>query len=176
MNKREGRLLCDVMPENGNLLSCPCHLRPNDVARGADVTMSSRSQRSASTSPRQRRASACGCSPPHQSQLLSSGYEQYQKSLLEGPWPADYGEASSDDLSSEWDSDVPDGPPPPPSKVVAIFTLLGHSACITGAWLRTVYSINDHIFVYFLLFIYAYCCNLYIDQIMHLIKHIKKQV
>lgn len=116
MNKREGRLLCDVMPENGNLLSCPCHLRPNDVARGADVTMSSRSQRSASTSPRQRRASACGCSPPHQSQLLSSGYEQYQKSLLEVPWPADYGEASSDDLSSEWDSDVPDGPPPPPSK------------------------------------------------------------
>jgi hypothetical protein len=44
------------------------------------------------------------------------GYEQYQKSLLEVPWPhAEYGEASSDDLSSEWDSDVPE--PPPNSKV-----------------------------------------------------------
>lgn len=37
-----------------------------------------------------------------------SGYEQYQMSLLEVPMPRDYGDASSDDLSSEWDSDVPD--------------------------------------------------------------------
>lgn len=36
------------------------------------------------------------------------GYEQYQKSFLEVPLPRDYGYASSDDLSSEWDSDVPD--------------------------------------------------------------------
>lgn len=41
------------------------------------------------------------------------GYEQYQKYLLEVPWPpAEYGEASSDDLSSEWDSDVPEQSPP----------------------------------------------------------------
>lgn len=40
--------------------------------------------------------------------VLAAGYEQYQKSLLEVPWPPDYGEASSDDLSSEWDSDVPE--------------------------------------------------------------------
>lgn len=39
---------------------------------------------------------------------LSPGYDQYQKSLLEVPMPKDYGDASSDDLSSEWDSDVPD--------------------------------------------------------------------
>lgn len=39
------------------------------------------------------------------------GYDQYQMSLLEVPWTADYGDASSDDLSSEWDSDVPDAPP-----------------------------------------------------------------
>lgn len=39
---------------------------------------------------------------------LSSGYAQYQKALLEVPLPRDYGEASSDDLSSEWDSDVPE--------------------------------------------------------------------
>lgn len=50
------------------------------------------------------------------STLVAPGYEQYQKSLLEVPWPhAEYGEASSDDLSSEWDSDVPE--PPPNSKV-----------------------------------------------------------
>ncbi|KDR18794.1 hypothetical protein L798_06475, partial [Zootermopsis nevadensis] len=46
-------------------------------------------------------------------QLLSPGYEQYQKSLLEVPCPPDYGEASSDDLSSEWDSDAPDAFPAP---------------------------------------------------------------
>lgn len=39
---------------------------------------------------------------------FSHGYEQYQKSFLEVPLPRDYGYASSDDLSSEWDSDVPD--------------------------------------------------------------------
>lgn len=43
-----------------------------------------------------------------QSSSLCPGYEQYQMSLLEVPMPWDYGDASSDDLSSEWDSDVPD--------------------------------------------------------------------
>lgn len=119
-SKREGGLLLDVMPASGNLLSRPYSLPPNGVARGADATMSTRSQRSASTSPRHGRASCSGWSSTHHSQLLSPGYEQYQKSLLEVPWPADYGEASSDDLSSEWDSDVPDVPPTPPSKVVVI--------------------------------------------------------
>lgn len=37
---------------------------------------------------------------------LSTGYAQYQMDLLEVPMPRDYGDASSDDLSSEWDSDV----------------------------------------------------------------------
>jgi len=119
-SKHKSGLLLDVMPASGNLLSRPYALRPNGVARGDDVTMSARSQRSASTSPRHSRASSSGLSPTRHSQLLSPGYEQYQKSLLEVPWPADYGEASSDDLSSEWDSDVPDVPPPTPSKVVFI--------------------------------------------------------
>lgn len=39
---------------------------------------------------------------------FSHGYEQYQRSFLEVPLPRDYGYASSDDLSSEWDSDVPE--------------------------------------------------------------------
>lgn len=38
---------------------------------------------------------------------LLGGYEQYNLSLLHVPMPKDYGEPSSDDLSSEWDSDVP---------------------------------------------------------------------
>lgn len=38
----------------------------------------------------------------------SPGYVQYQMALLEVPMPRDYGDASSDDLSSEWDSDVPE--------------------------------------------------------------------
>lgn len=48
---------------------------------------------------------------PHPQPLastMSPGYEQYQMSLLEVPLPRDYGEASSDDLSSEWDSDASD--------------------------------------------------------------------
>nr|CAD7453788.1 unnamed protein product [Timema tahoe] len=78
------------MPEGGASASSYCR---------------SRHRRSASPlPPPSRRASLTGL-------LLSPGYEQYQKSLLEVPWSADYGEASSDDLSSEWDSDVPDQPP-----------------------------------------------------------------
>lgn len=49
--------------------------------------------------------------------ILAAGYEQYQKSLLEVPVSTDYGDASSDDLSSEWDSDVPDVPRTGQSKV-----------------------------------------------------------
>ncbi|XP_055716667.1 inositol-trisphosphate 3-kinase A isoform X1 [Phlebotomus papatasi] len=39
---------------------------------------------------------------------LCPGYDQYQMALLEVPMPRDFGDASSDDLSSEWDSDAPD--------------------------------------------------------------------
>lgn len=57
-------------------------------------------------------------SPSPSLATLNPGYDQYQKSLLEVPWCADYGDASSDDLSSEWDSDVPEQPPPSLPKVV----------------------------------------------------------
>lgn len=47
--------------------------------------------------------------PEERSIPLAPGYEQYSRSLLEVPYtPTEYGEASSDDLSSEWDSDVPE--------------------------------------------------------------------
>lgn len=40
---------------------------------------------------------------------ISDGYDQYLKQyLLQVPMPKDYGEPSSDDLSSEWDSDHTD--------------------------------------------------------------------
>lgn len=45
------------------------------------------------------------------SPMASYGYDAYQKGLLEVPFIPEYGDASSDDLSSEWDSDVPDVPP-----------------------------------------------------------------
>lgn len=54
------------------------------------------------------RRSASPSSPGSRRNSVSSGYEQYSKSLLEVPLNADYGDASSDDLSSEWDSDVSD--------------------------------------------------------------------
>lgn len=48
-------------------------------------------------------------SPSHGGSVCASpGYAQYQMALLEVPMPRDYGDASSDDLSSEWDSDVPE--------------------------------------------------------------------
>ncbi|XP_053697252.1 uncharacterized protein LOC128744350 isoform X2 [Sabethes cyaneus] len=64
----------------------------------------------ASTSMLRRRLTAAhrSPSPRHGTSSLCPGYEQYQMSLLEVPMPWDYGDASSDDLSSEWDSDVPD--------------------------------------------------------------------
>lgn len=43
--------------------------------------------------------------PSQQQHTLCPGYVQYSKSLLEVPLPRDYGYASSDDLSSEWESD-----------------------------------------------------------------------
>lgn len=54
----------------------------------------------------------------HFSVGLSPGYAQYQMDLLEVPMPRDYGDASSDDLSSEWDSDVQE---PQPSPKVSIY-------------------------------------------------------
>lgn len=75
---------------------------PNDhVINGTGSSLRhGRLQNHRSPSPRQQNQ--------QQSASLCPGYEQYQMSLLEVPMPWDYGDASSDDLSSEWDSDVPD--------------------------------------------------------------------
>lgn len=72
------------------------------------------------------------------------GYELYQKSLLGVPWPSDYGDASSDDLSSEWDSDAAEPPstsaPATPVKVLfkppiiskTLFVLIGVCLCFSA--------------------------------------------
>lgn len=52
---------------------------------------------------------------------LSTGYMQYQMSLLAVPMPRDYGDASSDDLSSEWDSDVPAERQSPKVNIILIY-------------------------------------------------------
>ena len=57
-----------------------------------------------------RRSASPGTPGSRRGSTASTGYDQYQKSLLEVPVPTDYGDASSDDLSSEWDSDVPEIP------------------------------------------------------------------
>ncbi|XP_041981147.1 inositol-trisphosphate 3-kinase A isoform X1 [Aricia agestis] len=49
--------------------------------------------------------------PGYGPSTLSPGYDQMQYSLAEVPWTEDFTEASSDDLSSEWDSDVSEPPP-----------------------------------------------------------------
>ncbi|KAG8297420.1 hypothetical protein J6590_036208 [Homalodisca vitripennis] len=65
-------------------------------------------------------------SPPLGPRTAAPGYEQYQKSLLEVPWPpTEYGEASSDDLSSEWDSDVQET-----SSTSKIREVINHSVCV----------------------------------------------
>ncbi|CAH4034573.1 unnamed protein product [Pieris brassicae] len=53
-----------------------------------------------------------GYGPP----TMSPGYDQMKTALLDVPWNDDFTEASSDDLSSEWDSDVPEPPPVQPKQ------------------------------------------------------------
>lgn len=63
-----------------------------------------------------------GYGPP----TMSPGYDQMKNSLLDVPWVEEFTEASSDDLSSEWDSDVPEPVTPPPKvkeRVMIVFRL-----------------------------------------------------
>lgn len=76
---------------------------------GRSTSLSVRASRKRSASPKMKRTSE-----------VDYGYHQYSKSLLEVPSPYDYGDASSDDLSSEWDSDVSEIPATP-SKVRILY-------------------------------------------------------
>lgn len=80
-------------PQRRRKSSC-CGLFPS---RSPSPSLIGRPSRKRSASPRMRIRSTSE---------TAYGYEQYSKSLLEVPSLYDYGDASSDDLSSEWDSDV----------------------------------------------------------------------
>ncbi|GBP84524.1 hypothetical protein EVAR_64244_1 [Eumeta japonica] len=115
-------------PETGRRCSGPSHYIPPQcnnrlsprAARKRNERRSSRTDMNLKPPPR-KTCNCVDCRPsntllPGLGQTLNPGYEQYRKSLLEVPWCNEYTEASSDDLSSEWDSDVPE-PPPRTSKV-----------------------------------------------------------
>lgn len=89
---------------------CKCPKSDSNTPKSRCVC-SSRSVMNRSPSPFRKSPSPFRRSP---SPMAGYGYELYQKSLLEVPYIPEYGDASSDDLSSEWDSDVPDVPPPRP--------------------------------------------------------------
>lgn len=123
-------------PDSGRRLSeptryyippqCNNRLSPRS-ARKRDARRNSKSDLNDDSPPRESLGlKPCNCEdcrassplpPGYGPHSLSPGYDQMKISLLEVPWNEDYTEASSDDLSSEWDSDVPD-PPPPTHKVI----------------------------------------------------------
>lgn len=117
-------------PDSGRRLSeptryyippqCNNKLSPRS-ARKRDVRRNSKSDIKDDSSVKEFGLKPCNCEecrassplpPGYGPQTLSPGYDQMKISLLEVPWNEDYTEASSDDLSSEWDSDVPEQPPP----------------------------------------------------------------
>lgn len=87
------------------------HPTPHSTAQKRATTSSRRHLDTQSGGLRKQLLSRRSPSPLNANDAImrfSHGYEQYQMSFLEVPLPRDYGDASSDDLSSEWDSDVPD--------------------------------------------------------------------
>ncbi|XP_039154021.1 inositol-trisphosphate 3-kinase A isoform X2 [Drosophila simulans] len=92
-----------ITANSGEHVAHNCGLRLNlgrKLSQQHSLPLGSPTSPASPTSPGPRRSH----SPLGQS--LCPGYIQYSKSLLEVPMPRDYGYASSDDLSSEWDSDV----------------------------------------------------------------------
>lgn len=108
-----------ISPQCINRLS-PRTARRRDSRRNSKTDSNDTTKETIIVGPKACNCEDCRASSPlppgYGLQTLATGYDQYQKSLLEVPWSEDYAEASSDDLSSEWDSDVPE-PPPPTQKV-----------------------------------------------------------
>lgn len=108
-----------IPPQCNNRLS-PRSARKRDTKRNSKV-VKDESLIKDSFGPKPCNCEDCRASSPlppgYGPQTMSPGYDQMKMSLLEVPWTEDYTEASSDDLSSEWDSDVPE---PAPPKVINI--------------------------------------------------------
>jgi hypothetical protein len=111
-----------IPPQCNNRLS-PRSARKRDSRRRNSKTGKDDSQKEG-LGPRPCNCESCRTTSPlppgYGLQTLSPGYDQIKSSLLEVPWSEDYTEASSDDLSSEWDSDVPESPRPV-QKVMKLF-------------------------------------------------------
>lgn len=110
-----------IPPQCNNRLS-PRSARKRDARRNSKTDVNDETSKD-SFGPKPCNCEECRASSPlppgYGPETLSPGYDQMKRSLLEVPWSEDYAEASSDDLSSEWDSDVPD-PPPTTHKVILI--------------------------------------------------------
>lgn len=106
-----------IPPQCNNRLS-PRTARKKDSRRNSKSDVKDDSPPKETFGPKPCNCEDCRASSPlppgYGPQTLSPGYDQMKRSLLEVPWNEDYTEASSDDLSSEWDSDVPEPPPPIP--------------------------------------------------------------
>ncbi|KAJ1522659.1 hypothetical protein ONE63_001825 [Megalurothrips usitatus] len=101
--------------DDDTMLIVPAHPYQQDRRGPAPTAAGGRLRRWSESTPASPQRSR---SPSPSPWLLSPGYEQYRQSLSVPAWPClEYGEASSDDLSSEWDSDVQDVSPltPKPS-------------------------------------------------------------
>lgn len=111
-----------IPPQCNNRLS-PRSARKRDTGRNSKSSVKTESPCKETFGPKPCSCEDCRSSSPlppgYGPQTLTPGYDQMQSSLLEVPWSEDYTEASSDDLSSEWDSDVPE-PPRPTQKVINI--------------------------------------------------------
>ncbi|XP_026752724.1 inositol-trisphosphate 3-kinase A isoform X2 [Galleria mellonella] len=108
-----------IPPQCNNRLS-PRTARKKDSRRNSKSDVKDDSPPKETFGPKPCNCEDCRASSPlppgYGPQTLSPGYDQMKRSLLEVPWNEDYTEASSDDLSSEWDSDVPEPPPPIPKQ------------------------------------------------------------
>lgn len=111
-----------IPPQCNNRLS-PRSARRHDTRKNSKTSLKNDSSTKETFGPKPCNCEDCRASSPlppgYGPPTLSPGYDQMKTSLLEVPWNEDFTEASSDDLSSEWDSDVPE-PPRPTQKVISI--------------------------------------------------------
>ncbi|XP_014370010.2 inositol-trisphosphate 3-kinase A isoform X1 [Papilio machaon] len=108
-----------IPPQCNNKLS-PRSARKRDSKRNSKSDLTADLQYKETFGPKPCNCEDCRSSSPlppgYGPPTMSPGYDQMKNSLSEVPWNEDFTEASSDDLSSEWDSDVPEPVSPPPKQ------------------------------------------------------------
>lgn len=143
-----------IPPQCNNKLS-PRAARKHDNRRRSKSNIRAESPCNDTFGPKPCNCEDCRASSPlppgYGPPTMSPGYDQMKSSLLEVPWTEDFTEASSDDLSSEWDSDAPEpvSLPRPTQKVI----------CITP---------TCNVWAEYIKIIYAYTWIGMVDQVKHL--------